>query len=111
MPRLQTLKSTVRTLGSGPTQVLNPSSWRTSNQSAAARGYDHEWRKRREQQLRNEPLCRYCLQDGKTTAATVADHIVPHRGDKALFKGPLQSLCATCHSGRKAKEEQAAGLR
>jgi 5-methylcytosine-specific restriction protein A len=39
------------------------------------------------------------------TPATTADHIVPHRGDQALFRGPLQSLCTPCHSARKQAQE------
>jgi len=30
-------------------------------------------------------LCLYCLQVGKTTAAEVTDHIIPHEGDVELF--------------------------
>lgn len=64
------------------------------------------WRKRRLAQLQAEPLCRYCQQQGKTTAATVADHATPHRGDEALFwGGELQSLCAEHHSATKQREE------
>lgn len=46
------------------------------------------------------------------TAATVADHIRPHRGDPALFFDPtnLQSLCDEypwrCHSSVKQSEER-----
>lgn len=47
-----------------------------------------------------------CLARGITRAATVADHIIPHRGDADLFwNGKLQSLCATCHSKLKQREE------
>lgn len=64
--------------------------------------YDRKWRKRREQQLRDHPLCRLHMEvRGEVCAATVADHIVPHRGDPALFEGELQSLCAECHSSWK----------
>src|SRR6266404_1730756 len=31
-------------------------------------------------QLRIEPLCRLCLEAGRVTPATVADHVTPHRG-------------------------------
>lgn len=56
------------------------------------------WRKRRLAQLRTEPLCRTCDRKGRTTPATVADHIAPHRGDQDLFwHGALQSMCSSCH--------------
>lgn len=69
------------------------------------------WLKRRTRQLQAEPLCRTCRLAGRTTAATVADHIVPHRGDRALFyEGELQSLCDVepfrCHSRVKQREER-----
>lgn len=61
---------------------------------------------RRARQLRAEPLCRMCSQEGRLTQATVADHITPHRGDRGLFaKGALQSLCDTCHSRHKQQIE------
>lgn len=82
--------------------------------SAASRGYDYQWRRRREAHLAAEPLCRMCKANGLVVAATVADHIVPHRGDRALFLGELQSLCVHCHSSVKQREEiamQRAGRR
>lgn len=38
----------------------------------------------------------------------VADHITPHRGNRALFFDPnnLQCLCARCHSSDKQREER-----
>jgi 5-methylcytosine-specific restriction enzyme A len=73
--------------------------------------YDYAWQKRRAAHLRAHPLCEYCKRQGLVTPATVADHITPHRGDPALFAGPLQSLCATCHGSIKAREENEAGQR
>lgn len=72
--------------------------------------FTNRWRERRTRQLAAEPLCRMCLVLGRTTAATVADHIIPHRGDEDLFfKGALQSLCDEepfrCHSRVKQREE------
>ena len=65
-----------------------------------------EWRAKRELQLTLEPLCRLCKQVGRITAATVADHIEPHRGDLEKFwDGELMSLCATCHSSVKQEAE------
>jgi hypothetical protein len=53
-----------------------------------------------------------CLQTGRLTAATVADHIEPHRGDPVKFwKGELQSLCDTCHNAIKQVQEKTGVLR
>ena len=56
--------------------------------------------------MRTEPLCAFCLQQGKTVPAVVADHVIPHRGDINLFwTGRLQSLCAPCHDTLKRQQE------
>ena len=40
-------------------------------------------------------------------AASVCDHIVPHKGNKELFfAGPFQSLCKKCHDGTKQRLEK-----
>jgi 5-methylcytosine-specific restriction endonuclease McrA len=41
----------------------------------------------------------------------IADHIKPHRGDRAMFFDPknLQCLCKACHDSKKQAEERAAG--
>lgn len=60
---------------------------------------------RRERQLAQEPLCRLCP-DYSKQRATVADHVIPHREDHALFWfGELQSLCKSCHDIRKQRAE------
>ena len=47
-----------------------------------------------------------CGEAGKVTAATVCDHIEPHKGDPVKFwSGPFQSLCKAHHDGRKQREE------
>jgi 5-methylcytosine-specific restriction endonuclease McrA len=73
----------------------------------------YAWQKRRAQQLRDEPLCRLCRDvHGRVTAATVADHVVPHRSDPVLFaEGALQSLCSTCHNSLKAQQEKSGTFR
>lgn len=65
------------------------------------------WRGLRKRKLIDEPLCRYCKQQGRITRATVVDHIKPHRGDESLIWdwGNLQSLCKPCHdSAAKMKD-------
>lgn len=64
------------------------------------------WQQVRMRQLQHQPLCEYCLRDGIFTEATVCDHVNPHRGDvKTFWSGPFQSLCQSCHSGAKQREE------
>lgn len=64
------------------------------------------WSELRAAQLAAEPLCRSCIALGRLTPATVCDHVEPHRGDPSKFwSGPFQSLCATCHSAHKQREE------
>lgn len=56
------------------------------------------WKTRRAHQLRVAPLCRLCEEQGRVTAATVADHFPPCGDDYNKFVlGPLRSLCAPCH--------------
>ena len=67
--------------------------------SATERGYDAKWRRARKLFLQRHPLCANCLSQGIVTPATVVDHIVPHRGDRALFwdENNWQPLCKNCH--------------
>lgn len=69
------------------------------------------WRRRRAGQLAAEPLCRLCAAIGRTTSATVADHVEPHRGDRdKFFGGALQSLCKGCHDRHKQAQERGGRL-
>jgi 5-methylcytosine-specific restriction endonuclease McrA len=79
----------------------------TSQPGVAAWYGSARWKRRRRDQLRAEPLCAICLtRDGRYVAATVADHVTPHRGDPQRFwHGRLQSLCAPHHSRDKQLEE------
>ena len=65
------------------------------------------WRRRALRHLRDNPFCVMCLRAGGVyTAATVADHIRPHRGDPVAFwTGKLQSLCPPHHGADKQREE------
>ena len=58
-------------------------------------------------QLLREPWCRECAKNGDRVRATVVDHIVPHRGDWALFVDPAnhQSLCKRHHDQKTAREQ------
>lgn len=62
----------------------------------------------RHYQLVNNPLCIMCDQVGVTTAATVVDHVNPHKGDPSKFYDAdnLQSLCECCHNKHKQRAER-----
>lgn len=101
MPKLQTLKPRVKTMSASRVQQLDRG-------TAHQRGYDYRWQRAREAFLRENPLCVMCLAERRTTAATVVDHIIPHRGDGALFwdRSNWQSLCQTHHSSHKQRMER-----
>ena len=69
--------------------------------------YDRRWRKARRLYLTLHPLCVYCQEDGYTRAASVVDHIRPHKGDDRLFwdESNWQPLCKTHHDATKQREE------
>lgn len=53
--------------------------------------------------LARDPVCCHC----KRAPSVVADHIKPHRGDRALFcdMKNLQGLCTRCHNKKTASED------
>jgi 5-methylcytosine-specific restriction protein A len=64
------------------------------------------WKRRSRLQLATHPLCKMCFDRGVITAAAVADHVIPHRGDvQSFYTGDLQSLCLSCHSQLKQQIE------
>lgn len=105
---MKTLKSTLPVLNTNRVPTMQAGSWRTSDMTAAQRGYGYKWQKAREQHLREHPLCVMCSAEGRVTVATVVDHRIAHRGNQALFwdRSNWQSLCATHHSRDKQREEQ-----
>jgi 5-methylcytosine-specific restriction enzyme A len=102
---LKTLKPRIATLGSKLT-VMQPGSWR-GDKTSTQRGYGYRWQKARERHLSANPLCVYCQRQGIAKAASVVDHITPHQGDEQLFwdESNWQSLCSSCHSSTKQREE------
>ncbi len=75
--------------------------------SAASRGYDTRWRKARALYLSQHPLCAECRRQGRTVAASVVDHIRPHKGNRTLFwdERNWQGLCKPCHDAKTARED------
>jgi 5-methylcytosine-specific restriction protein A len=83
------------------------------HRSPEAQAYRHlyrssAWRKGRLIFLAQHPLCERCKAKGRITAATVVNHIKPHKGDITLFFAwsNWQSLCKSCHDGPTQKFER-----
>jgi len=72
------------------------------------KGYENKWRKARVRFLKAHPLCLKCMDQGRFVKATVVDHIVPHRGDQALFwdEASWQPLCKPCHDTKTMTEDR-----
>lgn len=70
--------------------------------------YGRAWSVARKQHLARHPLCVMCQGAGRITAATIVDHVRPHRGDSALFwaRDNWQSLCQPHHDGLKQALER-----
>jgi len=83
-------------------QALHP-----QRESASKRGYNYKWRKRSQAYLRKHSLCVKCLAGGKYVAATVVDHIIPHRLNPSLMwdEGNWQALCKPCHDKKTGLED------
>lgn len=81
--------------------------------TASQRGYDGKWREARAAFLAAHPLCAEHQREGKTVAAVVVDHKIPHKGDKRLFwdRANWQSLCSDCHNAKTAREDGGFGNR
>ena len=85
-------------------------SWRTDKRKTAERGYGGRWQRERKAFLSRPEnvLCVMCKADGKTVAATVVDHITPHKGDETLMwdQANWQALCKPHHDSDKQIEEK-----
>jgi 5-methylcytosine-specific restriction enzyme A len=64
------------------------------------------WKATRARQLKEKPLCAYCIDIGRITVATICDHVERHNGDEQRFwNGPFQSLCKEHHDVTKQRDE------
>jgi 5-methylcytosine-specific restriction endonuclease McrA len=83
------------------------SNWR-DGKTTAERGYGHKWQQSREVFLLNNPLCVMCKAEGKINAASVVDHIEPHKGDLKLFwrRSNWQPICKWHHDSVKQRMER-----
>lgn len=69
------------------------------------------WLKLREEILKRDMYtCGRCGAVGAAAGMLVCDHVRGHPAnetEKMFWEGPFQTLCATCHSSWKAREENA----
>lgn len=85
-----------------------PSPSQADRPTASQRGYGSRWQTARETYLDSHPLCKRCGDAGIVEEATVVDHIIPHKGNQALFwdvEGNWQPLCARCHGIKSATQD------
>ena len=63
------------------------------------------WKKNRAHYLHKNPLCVQCKGRGIIKAATIVDHVTPHKGDPVLFwdQTNWQGLCKRCHDRKTAR--------
>lgn len=54
--------------------------------------YGSKWDRERLIFIRAHPLCVMCHEQGRVTAATVVDHIIPHKLKEALRSGDNQAI-------------------
>jgi 5-methylcytosine-specific restriction endonuclease McrA len=76
--------------------------------SARQRGYTAAWDRAAKGFKAEHPLCLGCEAVGRIKAADVADHIIPHKGDRVLFwlRSNWQPACDWHHDVVKQKLER-----
>lgn len=77
--------------------------------NSTERGYNYRWQVESKLFLNEHPLCEICQKKTppRVTAATLVDHIIPHKGDQGLFwdKSNWQGSCDKCHNIKTASED------
>ncbi len=111
------LKAAPPILRPGPSR-FGPAPWTNEAERSAHRREVNPWRKwydepewrRLAAKVKAEALFT-CAMCGHIGGRLVADHIKPHKGDRALFMDEtnLQCLCKPCHDKHKQAEERRAG--
>jgi len=65
-----------------------------------------KWRKFSHQLRKDNPLCKICLDEGKTTPSSMVDHIKEINSGGAIWDvNNLQCLCSKCHFSKSAKKK------
>jgi len=106
--KLTCLKPRLATSNASRLTASRPDTKDNQRGTANSRGYNYRWQKASKAWLAKHPWCVYCKREGYDNAASLVDHIIPHRGDMKRFwdsKNNWMSLCTTCHNSTKKKEE------
>lgn len=84
------------------------SGWRDKG-SRHSRGYGRGWETLRQAVMeRDSYLCQPCSADGRITAATAVDHIVPKSQGGSDDMTNLQAICTACHADKTTREAASA---
>ena len=89
------------------------SNW-TRRESRQSRGYGRDHDLMRARVLREEPLCRLCLEQGRYAATEIADHIIPKAEGGGDERENYQGLCKPCDvikTGKEARRGRARNVR
>ena len=70
---------------------------------AASRGYDRQWQKIRKAQLQEEPLGRFCKEQGVSKLAEHVGHINGNSRDNRVEN--LRPFCAKYHNARTERDQ------
>lgn len=74
--------------------------------SEGARDTSAAYRRLRARILRQEPLCRYCVANGRIVPASVLDHVVALSLNGTNDPGNLAPACQPCNSEKGALEQR-----
>jgi len=87
--------------------------WQGERGTSTERGYGAAWRKIRNAAMRRDNwLCQPCQRNGKVTAATECDHILPKSQGGTDDPENLQGICRECHQAKtEAEAAKAQGRR
>lgn len=65
----------------------------------------------RDELLHRKPLCEECERNGRVSASTVRDHIVPLAEGGTEDESNIQALCDPCHDAKSKRERIEAARR
>jgi 5-methylcytosine-specific restriction protein A len=98
--KLRTLKPAISMVGSRIAML-------DRRPGATERTRGSAWMKTRERWLRAHPLCVECERQGRASAATQLDHIIPLGDGGSDDESNYQGLCEPCHKAKTAEENSA----